>query len=77
MYSDVNHYASKTLANLLSEGKTAWSVESYNYACRHLDSIPTKWDTDNVKFEMKYDTFKTIYPLLELDPTYESKLDRK
>ena len=62
VYSDVNHYASKTLANVLSEGKTAWSVvESYNDALYNLDKITTKW----VKFEMKYDTFKTIYPLLE------------
>ena len=66
VYADANHYASKTLANLLSEGKTTWSFKnlSYDDGCKQLDDIPTKWDT-SVKFEMKYDTFETIFPLLE------------
>ena len=64
-YADAIHYASKTLANLISEGKTAWiNRQSYIDACKQLDAIPTKWDT-NVKFEGSYSTFKTISPLLE------------
>ena len=66
LYSDANHYASKTLANLLSEGKTTWSFKnlSYDDGCKQLDAIPTKFDT-NVKFEMKYDTYEKISTLLE------------
>ena len=65
-YSDANHYASRTLANLLSDGKSSWLIKSlsYNYVCQKLDTVPDKLDT-NVKFEMEYDTFKTILPLLE------------
>ena len=66
LYSDANHYASKTLANLLSEGKTAWSFKnlSYDDGCKQLDAIPTKWDNTSVKFEASY-SFETISPLLE------------
>ena len=66
LYADANHYAAKTLANLLGEGKTAWSFKnlSYDDGCKKLDAIPTKFDT-NVKFEMKYDTYQTFLPLLE------------
>ena len=66
LYADANHYASKTLANLISEGKNTWSFKnlSYDDGCKQLDALPTKFDT-NVKFEMKYDTFETIFPLLE------------
>ena len=66
LYADANHYASKTLANLLSEGKTTWSFKnlSYDDGCKQLDAIPTKWDNTSVKFEASY-SFKTISPLLE------------
>ena len=65
LYADANHYASKTLANLISEGKTAWiSSQSYKDACMQLDAVPTKWD-NNVKFEESYSNFKTISPLLK------------
>ena len=65
-YSDTNHYASRTLANILSDGKSSWSIKSlsYNDACKKLDAIPNKFDT-NVKFEMAYDSFETILSLLE------------
>ena len=58
--------ASKTLANLLSEEKTTWSLKnlSYDDGCKQLDAIPTKWDTTSVKFEASY-SFETISPLLE------------
>ena len=70
LYADANHYASKTLANLLSEGKTTWSFKnlSYDDGCKQLDAIPTKFDT-SVKFEASY-SFKTISPLLEY-PEYQ------
>ena len=65
LYADANHYASKTLANLISEGKTAWiSSQSYKDACMQLDAVPTKWD-NKVKFEECYSDFKTISPLLK------------
>jgi hypothetical protein len=65
LYADANHYASKTLANLLSEGKTTWSFKnlSYDDALKKLDTVPTKSET-NVKFEASY-SFETIVPLLE------------
>ena len=65
-YADANHYESKTLANLLSEGKSKWSFKnlSYDDGCKQLDAIPTKWDNTSVKFEASY-SLRTISPLLE------------
>ena len=64
-YTDTNHGASKTLANLISEGKTAWvNSQKYSRACKQLTAVPTKRNT-NVKFEQSYSTFKTISPLLK------------
>ena len=64
LYTDANCFASKSLANLISEGKSAWiNSQSYNGACKQLDAITTKWGT-NVKFEFSY-SLKAIYPLLE------------
>lgn len=65
LYAEANHEASKTLANLISEGKAAWiNSQSYKDACMQLDAVPAKLD-NNVKFETFYSNFKTLSPLLE------------